>query len=441
MNSPLLRIVQRLVLISPLLYPAYLLRFQVAGIPFSALELFTYLLFGLWILELIRDRKIVQWSRKIAWYWYAVFFVFAGATLGVLFSPDFLELPSGEILNTKRTSLGVWKGWVLAPVLYFAVLTQVLKTKTDVQKILSMFVYSAALVSLVAYAFGLFGVGVTIDFRLRGFYESANYLALYLVPAILISIYLMLQRQNKKPTKQDYFDLSALVVMVYSLFFTQSYAGIIGLFGAIGLFSVYFLIKNPKQRKKIIGALVVLTFTFIIIVLSQLNAPKFKQFLDWENRSSTSVRLEIYRTSIDLIKEKPLLGHGPGLFQPNYQIQAPETLGRAPLEWNMPHPHNIFLGFWINAGLIGFLAFLLIIVLTHRSFTFPLVALWGILIHGLFDMPFWKNDLAMIFWLLIACILILQKNGTHPAQKPPAKARRKSSRSPKKSAQSKRGKA
>lgn len=412
MNSSLLRVVQKLVLISPLLYTTYLLRFQIAGVPFSILEIFTYFLFGLWILELIRDRKIIKWDRKTAWYWYAAFFVFAGGTLGVLMSPDFLAIPSGELFNAKRVSLGVWKGWVLAPILYFAVLTQVLKTKSDVQKILTVFVYSAALVSLTAYGFGLFGTGVTIDFRLRGFYESANYLALYLVPAILISIYLMLQRQNKKPTKWDYIDLSALVVMVYSLFFTKSYAGIIGLFGSIGLFSVYFLIKNPKQRKKIIGGIVVLFFTFVVVVISQINTSKFKQFLDWENRSSTSVRLEIYKTSIDLIKEKPLIGHGPGLFQPNYQIQAPVTLGHAPLEWNMPHPHNIFLGFWINTGLIGLLAFLLILVLAHQSFTFPLIALWGILIHGLFDMPFWKNDLAMIFWLLIACILVLQKQNS-----------------------------
>ena len=148
---------------------------------------------------------------------------------------------------------------------------------------------------------------------------------------------------------------------------------------------------------------------FIAIILSQLNSPKFKQSLDFKNRSSSSVRIEIYRTSFDLIKENPIFGIGPGLFQANYQIKAPVTLGHAPLEWNMPHTHNIFLGFWLNAGIIGLIAFLLIIILCHTSFSYPLIALWGILIHGLFDMPFWKNDLAMIFWLIIVCILVLQK--------------------------------
>ena len=417
MKTPLLRLVQRLVFISPLLYPAYFLRFKMLGIPFTALEVFIYLLFFLWIIELIRDHKIIVWDKRTKKYWYAVFFIFVGATIGVIAAPDFLTLPSGEILNAKRTTLGIWKGWIVAPMLYFAVLTQILKSQKDIEKILRMFVYSATLVSLLAYIFGIFGDGVTIDLRLRGFYESANYLALYLVPAILINIYFVLRRTYPLK-KQDYIDLSTLVILVYSLFFTQSYAGIIGVFGALGLYALYHMIQNPKQRKRIGFALLALGLTFIIIVLTQLNTPKFRQFLDWEKRSSTSVRIEIYQTSWDLVKKNPIIGMGPGLFQANYQIQSLETLERAPLEWNMPHSHNIFIGFLLNAGLIGLIAFLALLMFCHKSFTYPLIALWGILIHGLFDMPFWKNDLAMIFWLIIASILILQKYAANPSKKP-----------------------
>lgn len=427
MQSKLLNIVRKLVFISPLLYPAYFLRFEVLGIPFTALEVFIYLLFGLWIIELIRDRKIITWDKKTRRYWYAAFFILLGATIGAVVAPDFLTLPSGEILNAKKVTLGIWKGWVIAPILYFAVLTQTLKSQRDVEKILRMFVYSAALVCLFAYGFGLFADGVTIDLRLRGFYESANYLALYLTPAILINIYYVLRRATALPTSQDYIDLSTLVILLYSLFFTQSYSGIIGIFGALGLYTLYYIYQNPKQRKKIGLALFALVAVFIVVVLTQLNSPKFKQFLDWENRSSTSVRLEIYRTSYKLVKDNALLGVGPGLFQANYQINAPEVLGRAPLEWNMPHSHNIFIGFWLNAGLIGLIAFLILLIFSHRPFTYPLIALWGILIHGLFDMPFWKNDLAMIFWLVIASILISQKYETNSPKKPARKTIRRSS--------------
>lgn len=411
MISPLLKLVRQLTFISPFLFVAYLFRFQVAGIPFSIAEIFVYLLFGLWTYELIRDHKIVTWDKATRRYWYAAFFILVGATLGVLMAPEFMDLPSGEILNTKRMTLGIWKGWVLAPILYFAVLTQVLKKKEDVEELLRMFVYSAVVVSLLAHFFGIFSEGVTIDLRLRGFYESANYLSLYLVPAVLINAYFIFLR-NKLSIFQKRADIATLTILTYSLFFTQSYAAIIAVFGSLGLFALYYLLQHPRQRKKIITALLVLFFTFVAALLTQLNTPKFKQFLDFENRSSTTVRLEIYQTSAHLIRTKPIFGVGPGLFQVHYQNAAPEVLGRAPLEWNMPHSHNIFLGFWINAGIIGLLAFLTLIAFCHWRFTYPLIALWGILLHGLFDMPFWKNDLSMIFWLIIACILILQKTGS-----------------------------
>ncbi len=399
---------RKLVFISPLLFPTYLIRFQIAGIPFTLLEVFIYILFGLWIVELIRDHKIIIWDKKTRHYSYAIFLLLIGATISVFMAPDFLNLPSGEILNAKRTSLGIWKGWIVAPMLYFVILSQILKTPKDVEKILRGYVYTAALVGLISIAFGIFGDGITDDIRLRGFFNSANYLALFIGPAILINTCLL--------TKKHYYfkmirhlDVIALIILTFCLFFTKSYAGIISVFGALGLYIFYYLIKHPKNRKRGIAIMSVLILTFIAIILSQLNSPKFKQSLDFKNRSSSSVRIEIYRTSFDLIKENPIFGIGPGLFQANYQIKAPVTLGHAPLEWNMPHTHNIFLGFWLNAGIIGLIAFLLIIILCHTSFSYPLIALWGILIHGLFDMPFWKNDLAMIFWLIIVCILVLQK--------------------------------
>ena len=113
--------------------------------------------------------------------------------------------------------------------------------------------------------------------------------------------------------------------------------------------------------------------------------------------------------SWDLIKKYPFKGLGPGLFQAHYQDRAPEVLGQAPMEWNMPHPHNLWLGFWFNAGLLGLAGFLYLIWLVHRHFTYPLIGFWVILLHGLFDMPFWKNDLAMVFWVIIFSILVIQQ--------------------------------
>ena len=95
------------------------------------------------------------------------------------------------------------------------------------------------------------------------------------------------------------------------------------------------------------------------------------------------------------------------------------------MEWNIPHPHNIFFAFWLNAGLLGLIALFIFIVFTHRRFTYPLIAFWGLLIHGLFDTPFWKNDLSMIFWLILGAIVILQTYGTSPPKKRPSGIRKR----------------
>jgi len=191
---------------------------------------------------------------------------------------------------------------------------------------------------------------------------------------------------------------------------------IIRVFGAFILYVFYLIVKERLNLKKLIGSLAALVLVFVIVIVTQLDSRKFQQFLDWENRSSTSVRLEVYEVAWGLINEEPLTGIGPGLFQAEYQTRGRENLGHVPMEWNIPHPHNIFFAFWLNAGLIGLLVIIALLILAHFPFTYPLIALWGIFIHGLFDTPFWKNDLAMIFWLIMAAIVILQTYGSNSSK-------------------------
>jgi O-antigen ligase len=423
-NNLLQSLVKKLVYISPFFFPLYLLRFDVYGIPFTALEGFAYLLFALWLLGLITRCVGFSWDKPLRYYWLAVFVLFLGATMGVLNAPHYINLPSSEVLDAQRVALGVWKGWIVAPMLYFAVLTQTIKSNLDLKKLLRLFVYSSALVALSSYGFGLFGDGITYDFRLSGFFESANYLSLYLVPPLLISVCFMFQRIGS-PRLKDYLDLSSLVIMAHALFFTKSYAAIIGVFGALILYIFYLITKSRVRKRSIVAGLIAIIITFGVVVLTQINTPKFQQFLDWENRSSTSVRLEIYEIAWGLIDENSLIGVGPGLFQANYQTKGPDILGHAPMEWNIPHPHNIFFAFWLNAGLLGLLALLMIIVFADFRFTYPLIAFWGLLIHGIFDTPFWKNDLSMIFWLVLASIVILQTYVNPPVKKRKAGIRKR----------------
>ena len=86
--------------------------------------------------------------------------------------------------------------------------------------------------------------------------------------------------------------------------------------------------------------------------------------------------------------------------------QAFESFRPAGYTEKLIYPHNIFLNFWTETGLPGLLAVLWIMVLAikhglKKPSLFAL-ALLPILIHGLVDVPYLKNDLAMLTWIILA---------------------------------------
>ena len=86
------------------------------------------------------------------------------------------------------------------------------------------------------------------------------------------------------------------------------------------------------------------------------------------------------------------------------------------------YPHNIFLNFWTELGLAGMVLFIWIIgkylaisirnlKLEIRNSKFKenkylviglMCSMVVVIIHGIVDVPYFKNDLAAMFWLLIA---------------------------------------
>ncbi len=90
------------------------------------------------------------------------------------------------------------------------------------------------------------------------------------------------------------------------------------------------------------------------------------------------------------------------------------------------YPHNIFLNFWSELGLAGLVLFIWffakLMISSYGAFRNPepriqifssdyrfiaigiLCSLVAIIIHGLVDVPYFKNDLAAMFWLLAAMV-------------------------------------
>lgn len=356
--------------------PVYLVRLVFSGGSLNFLEIMISIAVVWWILEKRFDNP----EGKI--------FLKKNQTLFILIGVVLLGLVFSNFFNGNlRAGWGIIKGWFVFP-LTLALLARDLFR--DEKKRALKFFYGGAVgvaaVALLGYTFGQ----TTYDGRLQGFFNSPNYLAMYLVPAVIIGAVLF--PENKKKYALSLVIISLAVYLTYS--FTAWVALLIVLAGLTWL--------TGKNKKLLAGFLILVGLIFFL----QIRTDKLNTLLNLNTRSSLNSRLMIWKSAGKIISDNPVWGIGPGNFQEkylDYQRHFPPYL-----EWAVPHPHNLYLTFYLYAGIAGLLAFLLLIffwlkkVSPMRKEKIALISLGIIiyfLLHGMLDTTYFKNDLAVIFWL------------------------------------------
>ena len=355
--------------------PLYLIRFEIGWVPFNLLEILIYLLFLFWLLTKPKLKEIFKEKE----FFYPILILFIGLTISTLFSNDIF------------ISAGIWKGWFLAPLFFFLILIDSLKEKKEIKNIILSLTFSGLIVACISLFYYLTH-NLTYDGRLRGFYLSANFLAMYLSPILILS--LALYSSLKKRSLRILLFITQLIIF-FVIYLTYSYGALIGLLGA----SLILLFKRKKIFSLILLFLIISSFFF------QFSSYKFQGMVNFSYPSIES-RLAIWQSVWSIIKDHSLIGIGPGMFQEyylNYQFKFEPYP-----EWAVPQPHNIFLAFWLQTGIIGLIGFIWLLFVFFKknkpSFLdlILIASMVYILIHGLIDTTYWKNDLALIFWLIIA---------------------------------------
>jgi len=188
----------------------------------------------------------------------------------------------------------------------------------------------------------------------------------------------------------------SLLVFLVAIFLSFSQGAWIGL-GAAAIVFLFCL-----GYRKISLGLVVLGIIVALIV------PNIRTAVLFQDQASKN-RLVLWGDSKEFLTASPknfVLGAGVRQFfrkieKPHYDAKVMERL---------IYPHNILLNFWTETGLFGMIGFtgLLICVLVwvgknkNKLVSATWLAVWtGFVIHGLVDVPYFKNDLAFLFWLLI----------------------------------------
>lgn len=422
----------------PLIFPIYLVKLEVFGVPTNVLEIAVLMLFFGYLL-MWGKHFFELWKRGVSMIGYFLRqnrnFLLLSTIYLVLSVVAVLIVPSETLLidgvtvyQSKRLAFGILKGWVIIPYLWFLMLWFGNDKREDLFTMLYAYIFSA--LPLVIWSFFQYVTGdfITLDGRASGPFVNANYLAMYLVPAVT-ALWIMIVRGIVLGFRPQRFVVGMILAALYSvaLLMTQSYAAMLAVMVALLVFILFtFAIHRHYQKTFELGILKKIAYFLMVFAVLALvsavvlfaNTEKWKMFTEFSERSSSSVRLQVYQIAGDFIGQSPLLGIGFGQFEPKYNLEAPDLLGHAPYEWVMLHPHNTFLAVWLNLGFVGLLLFLTVLLSAfykmmhsedYQESFFRLIGamlLLAMLLHGMVDTYLFKNDLAMLFWLVLAlCIL------------------------------------
>jgi len=374
------------------LLPVYLFRFSILSFPTTLWEILAgvAIIIAVWKIKKEDNLALTGYEKKII---FLFLLIIIGLVLGMAKSGNY------------SIGLGIIRGWFLAPFLFAFLANKIIKNKKRAYYSLYL---SAFFVSAIALAYKISGV-VTYDGRLQAFYNSPNYLAMYLAPAIIIGILELnsWKFQELSSRRKKLFLVCSFLFILVSLFFTYSYAAWVSVALAI---AIVFLLNNKFSKKY----LIIFFSIFLVLIFLLKDTTKFNDLVNLNNRSSLASRMMIWNSAGKILKDNYMIGIGPGNFEAKYleyQKYFPPYL-----QWAVPHPHNLYLTFWLSAGILGLVSFLAILYLffknvetrhclvsTEMGCIASAVVIY-FLLHGLVDTTYFKNDLAVVFWLMILAV-------------------------------------
>lgn len=227
-----------------------------------------------------------------------------------------------------------------------------LKSESDLKNLIIAIIVSAFIPSIFALYQFYTATGLTVPFegiynRIYGTFAHPNLFAYYLLLPLTLSLYTFLNNNKKDLFKKVnnilYFLLAAFFIIILTFTFTR---------GAwLSLLIIMIIIGVFHYRVLLVSALIfaALAYFFIAPINYRVN-----DLISGRAGNSIEWRLNLWRDVREYITEQPWLGHGAGTANDLILDKRGEQLGSS-------DPHNDYLKIIIENGLIGLLAYLLLI--------------------------------------------------------------------------------
>lgn len=392
--------IRQAVLVLIILLPAYRLRLSLFGLPTNVFEMAVGVVFFIGLTQSPMRRVWSDFFQSIPWTLKVLIAMWLLAGLIACFT----HLPTDTYDPALYHSLGILKSWMVIPLIFaFIIGSLIYQHREYINQVLTVLIYTGGTVGLI----GL--VQAPLLERVHSVYDVPNSLSLFLVPIVIMALW-------RGSPSHTIFSL----IMLAAIIATQSISAAVAVVATLLIGSLLW------RRKKMFFLSVLLTIlSFIYFVQTGRIAYIFQSLIQPSSANSLSVRQQLWSISLDLIAQHPLTGVGLGRFEPAYQHQLHQRFiqyqmtgqGQAPIpEFVVRDPHNWVLSHWLNLGLIGVIAFIGIHVVTIKRACLGkstprltqaiLLSLLSLLVFGLTDTVYWKNDLAALQWFLLIQLLI-----------------------------------
>jgi O-antigen ligase len=370
--------------------PWYTVRWHYGPLPTTLLETAILLTIAVFAIESWQKRLRVEW--RTAFTLPALLFILAGAI-------------SVAVAADHRAALGLYRAYILEPIAFFLVVGTVVRRWSAARLILGGLAISALAVAvpntyviLQAIRHHTLNVAVAPPVVV---YQTANGIALLLVPLIAVAAAIAIYGRDKRERwASAVFLLIALPATVLSF----SRGGYVALL-VIGL----LLALTHRARAWLVPALLLgaAAVSRIPPVASRLGHEV--NLADPNN--SLVARFHLWGATLRMLRDHFLLGTGLSGFKHGIEPYRSTVYAE-----DLIYPHNLVLNFWSETGLLGLAAFAWLYVqvirvawdgwragaLAWRPLQLGvLLMLVGVVVHGLVDVPYWKNDLSLEFWVLL----------------------------------------
>ncbi len=393
---------------------------------------------GFWLLLTISDEPANSNATGITPIHLLIFLYWGIATIATALSP------------VKKAAFAGWTKLTLY-LLLFALCARLLKSSRIRSWLIAVYLHISLIVSvngLRQWFFGAKALATWVDpesslsktTRIYSYLGNPNLLAGYILPAVILSfiaIFAWRSGFTKALALTMFIVNSACLVLTFS---RGGWIGLVASFLVLLVLLLYWWSIDMPPFWRTWSLPILLISLGIVSVLAVLFVPPVRErvlsIFAGRGDSSNNFRINVWMAAIEMIKDRPVIGIGPG----NSAFNKIYPLYQRP-NFTALSAYSVFLEIAVETGLIGFVCFIWLLIVTFNSGLLQLrrlrqqrnvqglwliagiVALVGMLGHGVVDTVWYRPQVNTLWWLMVGLVASywkpLPKNQVNPINSSP----------------------